>query len=336
LAAIKTNFHKLCDQPLVYVIASGWGFGAGIAKCLKDANGRKAHILVQAFWHVPDTSKAAVYFKHQAKRQFANLNLIYLCPTENDTVFMRGLGLQALHAHHNAFIDEKIYRPDRSILKIYSAIHIANLSPFKRHHLAWKISNLALVTYAPSGHDGYGEIDGYQNLAYCNYNIDAGLNVLDRHQVRDLICASRCGIILSEKEGGNFASTEYQLCGVPVVSTPSLGGRDEFFDAQTSKIVEPDAVAVGRAVQDWIAAPPDPWFIRNRVIEKMKQHRRRLLDWLESVGAEDVYASVDENLWSPLFTDKLRQETEVEQAITLWHPPKWRRVLSHNVKWFKL
>ena len=74
---------------------------------------------------------------------------------------------------------------------------------------------------------------------------------------------------------------------------------------------------------------------RSRKIAPQRAHRRRLLDWLVEIGAGDVYAAVDENLWSPFFTDKLRREIEVDASIDLWRPPKWRRVLAHNVKWFR-
>lgn len=49
-----------------------------------------------------------------------------------------------------------------------------------------------------------------------------------------------------------FASMEYLLCGLPIVSTPSIGGRDVFFDKDYVEIVEPDPHAVKEAVIEMV------------------------------------------------------------------------------------
>jgi glycosyltransferase involved in cell wall biosynthesis len=38
------------------------------------------------------------------------------------------------------------------------------------------------------------------------------------------------GLCLSTVEGSNYASMEYMLAGLPIVSTPSIGGREVYFD----------------------------------------------------------------------------------------------------------
>ena len=47
------------------------------------------------------------------------------------------------------------------------------------------------------------------------------------------------GGVFSEEEGACWASSEYLLCGLPVVSTHSRGGRDVWYSGHNSLIVEP-------------------------------------------------------------------------------------------------
>jgi hypothetical protein len=330
----KTNYYRLMQDPLVFVIVTGWNFASGIFLCLKEAQGRPCNIIVLCFWYVPEIAKAALYFKQQAARQYPNLKLTYLCPTLADTQLLQGMGLDALHVHQNAFIDDRICRPDPTAEKKYAAVHIANVLPFKRHHLAWGVHRIAVITYDPSGEKINDELSGYQDLAYINRNDQGGVEPLPRDAVSKIVCESRCGLILSEKEGANYASSEYLLCGIPVVSTPSLGGRDEFFDPRHVKIVEPNPLAVERAVAEWSHSAPSPEEIREAVLVKCREHRRRLLDWLCKVSGRDFLSSADENFWSPLFVDKLTMGVAIDPAetIELWEPMKLRQRLIKKLK----
>ena len=69
---------------------------------------------------------------------------------------------------------------------------------------------------------------------------------------------ARVGLCLSEEEGAMFASIEYLLCGLPVVSTPNMGGRDFFFDEKFSQTVDPSEEAVRVGVEKMISLRLDP------------------------------------------------------------------------------
>ena len=57
------------------------------------------------------------------------------------------------------------------------------------------------------------------------------------------------GLCLSAVEGAMYSSMEYLMAGLPIVSTPSLGGRDVYFDPDYCLIVEPEPAAIRRAVE---------------------------------------------------------------------------------------
>lgn len=65
-------------------------------------------------------------------------------------------------------------------------------------------------------------------MAPCRY--------LDHDEVTDAIYKSCLGGIFSEHEGACYASTEYLLCGCPVISTPSVGGRDVWYKTEAEGV----------------------------------------------------------------------------------------------------
>jgi glycosyltransferase involved in cell wall biosynthesis len=101
---------------------------------------------------------------------------------------------------------------------------------------------------------------------------------LSQPQVCDVINQSRVGLILSAREGACFASSEYLLCGVPVVSTPSKGGRSFWYNDENSLIVDADPGAVLDAAKALLAAPRDPHRIRAAHLALMKEQRQAFLD----------------------------------------------------------
>lgn len=324
------------DEPLICVVASGLNFASGVSLCLAEAKGRKCHILVLCYWNVLDIAKTVVLFERQAAKEFSTLKLTYLCPTRSDTDYLRSRGVDALHVSPNALLDEKLLKPNVAAKKKYAAVHVASVERFKRHYLAWGVRKIAVVTYDPISRNSMSELSGYKDVGFVNASVEKGIVPIPRTQVQEIISQSHCGLILSAKEGGNYASTEYLLCGIPVVSTPSKGGRDEFFNSVHVKIVAPKPEAVERAVAEWVESVPDPIEIRTAVLLKMKEHRQRLLEWIGTISGRNHSSDVDENLWSPLFVDKLARDVAIgpEDTIKLWQPFNLRKKFTKFVRLF--
>ena len=70
-----------------------------------------------------------------------------------------------------------------------------------------------------------------------------------------------------------FASMEYLMCGLPVVTTPNRGGRNRYFTPRNSRLVDPRPDAVAAAVAEYVATPPDPFVIRDEVLELVRRDR---------------------------------------------------------------
>jgi hypothetical protein len=84
---------------------------------------------------------------------------------------------------------------------------------------------------------------------------------------------ARTGLCLSAGEGNMHAAVEYLVAGLPVVSTPSSGGRDAFFHPDHTTIAAPKPDEIARAVREFCRRPPDPQEIRGKVMAIVNSYR---------------------------------------------------------------
>ncbi|MDR2789433.1 MAG: hypothetical protein LBB59_00420 [Campylobacteraceae bacterium] len=211
-----------------------------------------------------------------------NFFILYNSQADKD-IFSR-YGYNGDIVNQNAWLDETLVMKPIKLQKEFDAVYVARRVAFKRHFLASKVPNLALVVGNNSA--GGGEIDlppyKYLNPAH-----------LTPEQVCEKINQSHCGLILSEHEGACHASSEYLLCGVPVVSTPSFGGRDVWYNEYNSIIAEPTPDAVASAVEEMVRHPRDPKTIRDMHIEQSLKYRERFIIELSGVLKKFGVKNVD-------------------------------------------
>lgn len=221
------------------------------------------------------------YFADQAAKIFDELslkkeNFFIMFNSELEMSNFSKVGVDGDIINHNCWLDPGLMQCLPNEPKEYDAIYVGRLSPFKRHELASGVDNLALIAGLDHGNTSKKDVPAY---AYRNDH------VLRADEVCIKINQSRCGLLLSEKEGACFSSSEYLLCGVPVVSTYSFGGRDVWYDDYNSIQCEPDQEAVKRAVDWFVENQPDPMKIRNNHIQLSNIHRQRFVTTLGNVFA---------------------------------------------------
>ena len=179
--------------------------------------------------------------------------------------------------NHNCWLDENNIMQIVPRKKLYNSIYCARLVPFKRHYLASKVENLALIA-------GDNTVKNPENIEIF---VPSHSYINDRHLSPTDVCIkmneSFSGLILSEAEGACFSSSEYLLCGIPVVSTHSFGGRDVWYDEYNSLIVNSDVDSVAEAVQFFVDNVRDPFIIRENHIKLAKKYRSKFVDLLESI-----------------------------------------------------
>jgi len=120
-----------------------------------------------------------------------------------------------------------------------------------------------------------------------------------------------------------YASMQYLLAGLPVVSTKSRGGRDEFFAREYVRIVADNQEAVAAGLREMLDCKVPPEEIRRRTLEKSEQHKTRLFGLLDTICPdEDWRADMRcrwENWTSVFFSDCISPTAirkRVESAAT--------------------
>lgn len=237
------------------------------------------HVFLQLGWE-HETPENSVEFAETIKSvqsKCDRLTITVLANSENEERVLAGLGLRAVFCNQNAFVDEANY-PILHVPKRYDAIYIARITPFKRHTLAEQIPSLRLVGEFAwlESEKPYADDILHNRLKHADWTGHVNATAIPSE-----IAAARCGLCLSAAEGAMFVSIEYLLCGVPVVNTPNIGGRDALFPAFAVKTVKDTPEAVAAAVREFAEHAPAPEDIRDATLEKMELHRqtfRRLLN----------------------------------------------------------
>ena len=200
-------------------------------------------------------------------------NFFFMFNSQIEKDFFENFGFKGEVINHNCWLDENIII-NMKVDKIYDAVMVARRTAFKRHLLASKVKKLALVC---GGSNHGNSVCAIPDALYSSQE-QLGLEDTCRK-----INESKCGLILSASEGACFSSSEYLLCGIPVVSTKSFGGRDIWYNDYNSIICEDNEDSVAEAVEYFVNNPRDALKIRNDHIEQSKVQRAMFVKQLQSV-----------------------------------------------------
>lgn len=226
---------------------------------------------------------------NKVNQQFPRHKVIFLCNEEFSVDELRAKQLDAYFVHQNAFVNENIFRPRPGSIKTHDAVYSASMSPYKRHCLASKVNPLIIMTYL---YDGATKDEYTAEVFKClehawwakmSTNDDMKISP---EEIVDLYTRAHVGLCLSSVEGGMFVSMEYMLSGLPIVSTSSVGGRDAFWDDRYVIVCDDSADAVADAVTQLKEKNLDPEDVRKWTLLKISDHRLRMKELVQSLGAQ--------------------------------------------------
>ena len=264
------------------------------AECL---GGRPAWFMISPTWsieaeEVQGIREAAIL--HRARNP--EHRLIFVCNTLEEVLLLQKFEEAAFFYNKTANSSERTFRPLERASIEFDAIYNAQLIPWKRHELSLGIESCAFLFYrdlllrdvasseaaimdrhaaAAPGHVFLNALDGSGSP------IRLPLSEVNRHLNRASI-----GLCLSEREGAMFASTEYLLSGLPIVSTPSTGGRHVYYDEEYCCIAPPDPRSVAQAVGALKAKGIPRSYIRQQILQRLGRDRARLLELINSILEE--------------------------------------------------
>jgi hypothetical protein len=272
------------DCPVIYT-TTGDQYPLGAANYVgRELADRPAVFLMSFTWSarepsVVSRSRIAV-LAYRARRPLHRF--VFLGNDEPERAAHTAAGLDAVLCNHNAFLDEDLFQPGTGG-KRYDAVYNAAIVDWKRHELARLVDSCLHITYRRDRFTERETLDRMAELSrlmpshhFANPVVDGRLLRVQPPEVAALLRQSRCGLCLSAAEGAMFASMEYLLAGLPVVSTPSVGGRDAFADPAFWLTVAPDAEAVAAGVREVVARGVEPEQIRRATLARVLEHRARL------------------------------------------------------------
>lgn len=249
----------------------------------------RSHLLLATTWTMEHSGwredlSAAI---RDLRTRFDHIDVVLLVPSRVELEAWNETGLPGLHCSHNAFLREDYYFPIPGRRPMFDAIYDGMWADVKRHHLAAGIRSLALIAFPkPEASTADYSRQAAKAVAHATWFTSPWQQDppwLSASEVNDAYNQARVGLCLSEVEGANFATVQYLLAGLPVVTTRNLGGRDEFLSDRVARWVEDDPEAVATAVAELAALDLDPALVRAEALTKISEHRQRLLDWMRSV-----------------------------------------------------
>jgi glycosyltransferase involved in cell wall biosynthesis len=306
---ITTAYHILVDKPLIILAPWNlWYYGKTSKYFRNILNGKKAHFIFTLWWshEFPPMVWLIKIHINNFRKKFPNCNFWFLCNTQKEYRLFNSLGIKCIFCNHNAFVDEKLFRIRPRIRKKFDAVYNAQIARFKRLELASKIEKLAIITYfdyVKSSFGYYWKIKRVLNRAtWINKPKE---NYIPAQQLAKYINQARIGLCLSKIEGAMYASAEYLLCGLPIVSTKSVGGRDEFFEEAYVKIVTSNKYAIARAVEEMIRREVSPIIIRKKTLNKIENHRKRFINLIQGIYRLEQINRDFKKEWSKRFVNKM-------------------------------
>lgn len=223
--------------------------------------------------------------------RYQGLRPLLVTNSPAEDAYRRRLGIPGFMGISYVYTNEKAYSVETGAARRYDAVYTAQLQPFKRLELAAEVEKLFVLTYTPGRpeNDLPAFCPALRHAAYNRTWVDAaGKNRIYNE--------SRVGLCLSAVEGPMLASLEYQLAGLPVVSTPSKGGRDTYYHPDSCLVVPPNPRAVQAGVREMAGRQLDPHAIRQWTLARLAADRRQYVDRLAAFVQKEGGTRLDPEL----------------------------------------
>ena len=243
----------------------------------------KFTLLLQLGWsaELPEVANELKMRLAEAKNAFPEARFIILANAESEIAVLKEFS-EVYLAQHNAFLDPRRYPLAKSGKKQYDALYIARITPFKRHELAKNIQNLHLIGSFSEKERAYFETT-MKDFSHAHWTQKVSSFLIGRE-----IGKAACGLALSAIEGAMFSCGEYTLCGIPVVNTRNLGGRDKLLPEFAVKVAEDSAESVAEAVEYWVKNPIAPEEIRQGFLAKALPQKEFVQDLVNTIAGKKV------------------------------------------------
>ncbi|SFV32121.1 glycosyltransferase [Hyphomicrobium facile] len=256
----------------------------------------EAGFIIFPTWSIetPQKAKAIRQSFLQHTKRYPRHKIRYICNTPGETRLLEKFGQPAMFLNHKFTVSERVFRPLPEASVEFDAIYNARFVAGKRHELAAEIERIAYLTYCEPEESRQQDFKRLwrETKARCPAHellneISNDLPVRVSHsEVNAALAWASTGLLLSEVEGASYAAVEYMLAGLSVVSTPSAGGRDAYFDPEYCIVCDATPRAVRDAVAELKSRNIPKSYIRDKTLKKLEPERQRFLALIDSLVEE--------------------------------------------------
>ncbi len=296
------------------ILVSYWmDFYNNYEKILSQLPSNKtSYCIFQLGYHVERAWRLDEVFKQyqdvQNNLNSKSINFIFLANSQAEADLLKTKGLNSVFCNQNAFLDESRYKVLETKKK-YDSLYLARITPIKRQELASEIKSLRLI-------GNYFDVE----KNYFDERINSLKNATWKRKIWAFnvykhMAEAHTGLCLSSEEGAMFVSTEYLLCGLPVVSTESLGGRDTYYHDDYVRISKDCPKEVYKAVRELKNMDINPNYVRYRTIQIMKEHRLVFIKLIQGIIDKEGFERDFMKEWPKVFTHKLGLRTSLPYGI---------------------
>ena len=202
--------------------------------------------------------------------QYAN---IVMAPDTADYEFIKRISSRLVPVALGScdWVNPEIASPYLGADKKFDIVMNAIWAPWKRHHVLFsamrRMRHRPRVALIGVGWGG-GNIDRIARLARY-YGVEKSITIFERipySMVMEVVCSSKCSVLLSLKEGANRALAESMFCDVPVLLLSEYVGGGEKNVVRETGVISPE-----RDLTQWLdqfiagnlAFSPREWALRN-------------------------------------------------------------------------
>ena len=246
--------------------------------------GEKFTMLLQLGWsaELPEVAAELEHRLAEARKAFPEARFIILANAPGEVEIIKKFN-EVYLASHNAFLAPERYPVAERCKRKFDALYIARITPFKRHELAVKIKNLHLIgSYSEKEKEYFSETIARFPHAVWSQKVPSFF-------IGRKICEAACGLALSAIEGAMFSCGEYTLCGVPVVNTRNLGGRDTLLPEFAVRYADDTPESVAENVEYCVNNPIDPQEIRSGFLKLALPQKQIVQELVNSIAGKNVH-----------------------------------------------
>ena len=163
---------------------------------------------------------------------------IVLCNSQTEKKTCDKLKVYSAFINKNCFLNEKLYFIDESIEKKYDGIYSTSFSNRKRLDLCNNLDNIGiLLKYKKT-----------PNELIHSLNI-INKETISENEIFKYYNQAKFGLCLITQDNSSNANAEYLLCGLPVISVTSYGGRNVWYNKYNSIIIDSNKESLLKGIE---------------------------------------------------------------------------------------